>query len=441
MLLAGCASGQPAPAPPEQTAQAASEPSSLTVEDVQLEVENPLPARLLVVARGTFPDACTRIDRIDVGDPQPGNVIPVTLVASRPAGAPCEATVTPFEQRFQLPVDDLPAGTYTVDVQGHTATIELIRESASQDGCSAQGADTPLYVSQGLGLCFAFVQDYEIQEPGQQGVLIQGPVVEEEGPEPVSPVLRISVWQDGVDQPIGPYVDGLLAEGEQASGDLERAQEQIGGYPAEVITGLPGPVGSRQAWVNVQGRVLHFLLQPVDGETYPVASAQADDLWNTVIGTLSFFPADQPLTSGPGSSAPRQTHDLPEFGLRLAAPGDWVLFRGEGFAALGRSDGNPNLVTVGLLDDLPTDLEALVDALQARYASQGEPGAEPGPMLLDGEQAVRVTGLQSLCLDVFVPDPAAGVVRQISIHQDACPGGAPTDTVIDILDSIELIKP
>jgi hypothetical protein len=94
-----------------------------------------------------------------------------------------------------------------------------------------------------------------------------------------------------------------------------------------------------------------------------------------------------------------------------------------------------------VLSDLPLDPDALTDALQARYQSQGEPDAKAGPMLIDDTRAVRFTGLLSLCLDVFVPVPAAGVVRQISIHQDACPDSAPTDTIIDILNSIELIEP
>jgi len=451
MLLGGCASRQPTPPPPEFVA-ATSAPSSLTVDDVQLQVQNRLPARIVVIARGTFPDTCTRIERISVGDPQPENVIPVALVASRPADAACAQTVTPFEEQFQLPVENLPPGIYTVDVQGHTATIELTVESAvqnspgiiqpSHDGCPLSSQDTPVYISARFGLCFLFVQGFEVQEMdrGSGSILISGPAAEEEGPEPIGPSLIISVWQDGVDQPVSDFVDGLLAEAEQAS-DLTRSQAEIGGYPAEVVEGIPGNVPSRQAWINVNGTVLHFLLQPVDLTTYPAASAQAEELWSTVIGSLAFLPDWNFSTSNPGTGAAWQTYDLPEFGVRLAAPSDWTLFRGEGFAALGMPDGNPNLVTIGDVEDLPQDPAALTDALLARYQSQGEPDAEAGPMLVDGVQAVRFTGLQSLCLDVFVPSPDAGVVRQISVHRDACPDGAPTDTVIDILDSIELTQP
>ena len=127
--------------------------------------------------------------------------------------------------------------------------------------------------------------------------------------------------------------------------------------------------------------------------------------------------------------------------MRVSAPSGWVLFRGDGFAALGVPGGNPNMVTIGVLGDLPLDTASLTDALLERYQNQGEPGAQAGPMQIGGMEAVRFTGLQSLCLDLFVPVPAAGVVRQISVHRDACPDGSPTDTVIDILDSLELIEP
>lgn len=444
-LLAGCGAEQ-ASAPPPGSGL---EPSALTVDSLRLEVVESFPVQVIAVVEGTFPDTCSEIDGIDVGEMDADGVMLVTLSAARPADQVCAQAVTPFQQRFELPVQGLSAGTYTLNVNGLTESFELEADNtipanglddlpggAALADCPPGTDATQLFVSDDGGFCFLFPVGYEVLEPSEMPntVVVQGPASEDEaGAESVAPSLVLSIWAEGVDQAVDAYVADLIAEAAETF-DLERTQTTVDGLPAEVVSGLPGRTGSRQAWVGVEGTMYHLLLQPVD-PTYPESSQEADRLWEIVLPTLTFFPRE-----ATGGAAPTwQTVDLPEFGVRVAVPGDWEIFRGAGFAALGEPGGNPNLITIAVVDDLPVAIDALTETMLTRYENQGEPNAEPGPTRIGGVDAVRFTGLATLCVDVLVPDPAAGVVRQISVHADACQDGAPSDTVINILDSLELI--
>ena len=75
------------------------------------------------VATGNLPDPCTRID--EVSQSRQGNVFTVRLTTARPADVACIQVIASFEEVIPLEVRGLPAGDYTVDVNGVRASFTL----------------------------------------------------------------------------------------------------------------------------------------------------------------------------------------------------------------------------------------------------------------------------------------------------------------------------
>ena len=76
-----------------------------------------------VVVQGSFPDSCTSLG--EVTQTVEDNTISVTLTGVQPADMMCAQVLTPFEETIPLDVSGLPAGEYTVDVNGTVATVVL----------------------------------------------------------------------------------------------------------------------------------------------------------------------------------------------------------------------------------------------------------------------------------------------------------------------------
>ncbi|MEK9183870.1 MAG: hypothetical protein AAB890_02250, partial [Patescibacteria group bacterium] len=58
----------------------------------------------------------------------------ITITASREADKICAQVITPFEKKILLDVAGLAAGTYTVNVNGVTATFTLTASDVFQGG-------------------------------------------------------------------------------------------------------------------------------------------------------------------------------------------------------------------------------------------------------------------------------------------------------------------
>lgn len=124
---------------PEPTEAAAAEPTptlvptpenlepsrgQAIVESVQIELLESFPVRVNVTVRGVLPDSCTRIDQTVVQ--RVDNTYQVIVTTLRePEAAACTMAVEPFETAVELDVEGLPAGTYTVDVNGIQGTFTL----------------------------------------------------------------------------------------------------------------------------------------------------------------------------------------------------------------------------------------------------------------------------------------------------------------------------
>jgi hypothetical protein len=96
-----------------------------TVEEIAILVMESFPVQVAVVAHGYLPDGCTEIDEIDQTFDEETNTFSVEITTVRPRDKVCTEAIVPFEERISLEVCGLPAGTYTVDVNGVTNTFAL----------------------------------------------------------------------------------------------------------------------------------------------------------------------------------------------------------------------------------------------------------------------------------------------------------------------------
>ena len=93
-----------------------------TVEEIDILTLESFPVQIFVIARGNLPDPCTEIS--EVLQEREGDIFFITIKTYRPPG-PCIQVLAPFEKIIPLDVYGLPAGTYTVDVNGVQAIFDL----------------------------------------------------------------------------------------------------------------------------------------------------------------------------------------------------------------------------------------------------------------------------------------------------------------------------
>jgi inhibitor of cysteine peptidase len=135
LLAAACGAPATPPAPPPDAGGAATQPPApppasgevirglAQVDSVDVQVLEGIPPQVNAVVRGSLADSCTMISGI--AQLPEGNTIRVEIGTSRPADAACAAAIVPFEQTIALDMAGLPAGSYTVSVNGVTAAFDL----------------------------------------------------------------------------------------------------------------------------------------------------------------------------------------------------------------------------------------------------------------------------------------------------------------------------
>ena len=95
------------------------------VDELYVILMESLPATAAVVVQGYLPDGCTSIVDMRMEIDEEAGTFAVTLGTYRDPEAMCTMALVPFEEAVELPILGLPAGTYTVDVNGITTTFEL----------------------------------------------------------------------------------------------------------------------------------------------------------------------------------------------------------------------------------------------------------------------------------------------------------------------------
>lgn len=93
-----------------------------TVEEIDILTLELFPVQILVIARGYLPNVCTEIS--EISKVREGNTFFITIETYRSPGF-CIQVLAPFEEVIPLYVYGLPAGTYTVKVNGVQSTFDL----------------------------------------------------------------------------------------------------------------------------------------------------------------------------------------------------------------------------------------------------------------------------------------------------------------------------
>jgi len=107
--------------PPDQAMTTGRAP----VQSIEILIMESFPVQIAVLARGELPDACTEIDQVDQRLDLESDTFWIEITTVRPTDLVCIQVLAPFEERIPLDVLGLPAGTYTVDVNGVTGTFTL----------------------------------------------------------------------------------------------------------------------------------------------------------------------------------------------------------------------------------------------------------------------------------------------------------------------------
>jgi hypothetical protein len=95
------------------------------IDSVDVLILESFPVQVRAVIQGNLPDGCTEIRDVQVNRAEGSDRFEIAIVTHRDPELMCTEALVPFEETVSLDVDGLPAGSYTVEVQGETATFEL----------------------------------------------------------------------------------------------------------------------------------------------------------------------------------------------------------------------------------------------------------------------------------------------------------------------------
>jgi hypothetical protein len=129
------------------------------VESIDILILESFPVQVNVLVRGNLPDGCTEIDEALVD--QQGNTFNVNLTTRRPAEIPCTEALVPFEHTVPLEVHGLPAGDYTVVVNGVEGVFNLAVDNVLPD-------ETPAGAGEGMRQIFMIA----LEDNGASGPVI-----------------------------------------------------------------------------------------------------------------------------------------------------------------------------------------------------------------------------------------------------------------------------
>lgn len=93
------------------------------IERVEILILESFPVQVHVRIKGYLRDSCTTLDHIS--QTRVGNLFQIHVITKRPTDEVCAKLITWFEETVALEVYGLPAGTYTVDVNGVRETFTL----------------------------------------------------------------------------------------------------------------------------------------------------------------------------------------------------------------------------------------------------------------------------------------------------------------------------
>ncbi len=98
-------------------------PGQAYVDSVDVLLMESFPVQVRVHIQGNLPDPCSEVTGTQTT--RSGNAFTIELIVARNSAAMCAQVLEPFEQTVTLDVEGLPAGTYTVQVEGVSTSFTL----------------------------------------------------------------------------------------------------------------------------------------------------------------------------------------------------------------------------------------------------------------------------------------------------------------------------
>jgi len=112
----------------------ADQPGRPQIDEVNVQILESFPVQVEVLIKGSLPDSCTEIERLDQRFDQrfgvEDGIFWIEVVTIRNTDEVCAQALVPFEETVSLDVYGLSAGTYTVDVNGAKETFTLDVDNA-----------------------------------------------------------------------------------------------------------------------------------------------------------------------------------------------------------------------------------------------------------------------------------------------------------------------
>lgn len=97
------------------------------ISSARIETSETFPVQAALIVTGDLPNGCTYLN--DPSQVRRGNMFYVTL-STRQEGEICTEALVPYERRIPLSVEGLPAGAYTVDLNGQQLSFELNQDNS-----------------------------------------------------------------------------------------------------------------------------------------------------------------------------------------------------------------------------------------------------------------------------------------------------------------------
>jgi len=157
--------------------------------------------------------------------------------------------------------------------------------------CPAETAATRLYLSLRNGLCFLYPSHYELQPDSERPddvITLIGPLADPQAQETIAVSLSVA-YNGSWDGMTSPQYAARWEEIHQAPSEVPGYAETIAGKPGWTLNAVPGYGLERRAFLIVDGFRYSILLVPVP-EDVPALEQEANLVWDTVTGSIVFFP-------------------------------------------------------------------------------------------------------------------------------------------------------
>ncbi len=210
------------------------------------------------------------------------------------AGVACNApfddetpTTTPVIDETEAPTD---APTIIPDPTGTPDPVAL---------CPEAGEGESQYISLENGYCMVYPEGFELRDDPQSpqlGVDLIGPLLDPDAFETIAVFMQIEFTgpAEGLDS--RAYADRWQELFLAKMGRLPQERAVLDGDEGVVLRGIPGFTAQRGIFIVVNENKYRLTLSP-QPEDFPELTDPANQVWDTVTGSIHFFPPqnDRPL--------------------------------------------------------------------------------------------------------------------------------------------------